>query len=590
MNASFWSFAQMGPYLIAIPYTTNSANTGPYVWANQGSSGVGNSFTQPTGAPGGRVGAVVGQFLMLGDIYQQQQELVATGNGTLTNFTYSLSFTPMLATGSIYDQDGKLTGTFNNGLIAGTGYLLTQALPGTLNYLADGYSGGLIFESIFQLVIPNNPGQAGFTTITANSVTMNSSAATYSYANGLATWVWTTSTGFGFGSGVTYAVTFTGASWGTSIKAGVSVAGDYVGYVVPGGAGSLVNTNTNTVDYETGALQLICSVAPPNNDQIYAVYTQAAPYRVQWSAIGDPTNWPVPLTANAIAFESGYEDLQVSLGPVKFIAGYPLYGIIFQEFGLTRANYVGGNVVFQFAEAYCSNRGLVAKGAAVKVSGLVYFLAQDGFFVTDGNSVDPIGTDAQNSVGIDGWVAANLNTAALESIQSAYDDNTRCVFFAIPTGTNTAPDTLLTYNTIAAKWTRSAIPCQVIWTDSNGSTVQGSTLQLGLIDQNNQYNSMTGPTLNGYLETCDIQRTDGNARFVFGVRPNVACTDTPICMAGVRNSMQDNVTYSLPVPPDPFSRVAPALLEGIFVRARVSSAAASAFNGASLTEQPGGGV
>jgi hypothetical protein len=204
--------------------------------------------------------------------------------------------------------------------------------------------------------------------------------------------------------------------------------------------------------------------------------------------------------------------------------------------------------------------------------------------------VNPIGTDSENQVGIDGWLAANLNQSALESIRSAYDDNTRCVYFAIPTGTNTLPDTLLTYNPLATKWTRCAIPSEVIWTDSNGSTSPGSTLQLGLIDQNNQYNSMTGPTLNGYLETCDIQMTDGLARFLLGIRPNVASTDTPQVMGGVRNSMQDNITYSSAAPPDPFSRIAPALLEGMFNRARVSSAAASAFNGVTLYQQPGGGV
>jgi hypothetical protein len=591
MNASFWSFAQMGPYLIAIPYTTNSANTGPYIWANQGSLGVGNSFTQPSNAPGGRVGAVVGQFLMLGDIYQQQQETVGTGNGSATSFSYSLSHTPMLATGNVYDQDGKLTGTFNNGLIQGTGYLSLQSLPGTLYGLFDNYSGGTYVNSVFSIQTANNPGKSAFGTITVNSVTQASSAASYTYSGGVAQWAWTTP--FNLGSGVTYAATFTSpSSYATSIiAAAISYPHNQVLYgYVAGAGGTLVTTNLSTVDYETGALSLMCGSAPPNNDQIYAVYTQAAPYRVQWSAIGDPTNWPIPLTANAIAFQSGYEDLEVDLGPVKFIAGYPLYGIIFQEFGLTRCNYVGGNVVWQFAEAFCSNRGLIAKGAAVKVGSLVYFISQDGVFVTDGSSVNPVGTDSANQVGIDGWLAANLNQGALESIRSAYDDNTRCVYFAIPTGTNTLPDTLLTYNPLATKWTRCAIPSEVIWTDSNGSTSPGSTLQLGLIDQNNQYNSMTGPTLNGYLETCDIQMTDGLARFLLGIRPNVASTDTPQVMGGVRNSMQDNITYSSAVPHDPFSRIAPVLLEGMFNRARVSSAAASAFNGVTLYQQPGGGV
>lgn len=465
MNASFWSFCGMGPFVIAIPYSTSSAQTGPFVWSNQGTA-AGNTFTQPANAPGGRVGAVVGQFLMLGDVLQQQIEVVGTGNGVLTTFNFALTHTPMLNVGSVYDQGGKFAGSFNNGMIVPSGTL----------------------------------------------------------SNG-------------------------------------------------------------TVNYESGALSLTTSVAPPNGDSIYALYTQAVPYRVQWCAIGDPTNWPIPLTANAIAFQSSYEDLEVDLGAVKFVAGYPLYGVIFQEFGITRANYVGGNVVFSFS-VFERNRGLIAKGAIVVVGGLSYFISQDGFFETDGNSTVPIGTDSDNNSGIDQWFNETVNMQALEAIRAGYDSTTRCVYFAIPTGTNTLPDTLLTYNPIAVKWTKSGIATETIWTDRQ----QGNDVRLGLFDQNNQYSSLTGPTLNGYMESCDVTDSDGNIRFAMGVRPNIACTDTPQALVGVRNSMQDALLYTTSAPPDAFSRICPAMAEGLYTRVRISSAAASSFNGATLYQQPGGPV
>lgn len=710
-SVTFWSFGGMGPYLIAVPYSELSNQTGPFIWANQGSAAAGNSFVQPANAPGGRIGAIVGQFLMLGDVLQQQTETVGTGNGSQSTFNYALTKTPMLATGNVYDQAGELAGTFEQGLISGSGLLAAPTLPGVLASVGDIFNAGTYSSSVFSLTVASDPGKALFTSITVNGVTLNSSAATYSYAGGVATWAWT-SGAFGIGSGVTYPVTFTGGSFSTSIVAGTGtsstsgfgayqlweltdgynagtydgsafslssstnpgqslftsitangktftsasatysysggiaqwswltgpfgfvngsnypvtfvgapffgtmIAGQYtrgglhplstIGFSIPSSIGSITSLSTfngyqqstgvgtvetagqSTVDYESGDLTLVLSAPPPANDAIYAVYTQYVPYRVAWSAIADPTHWPIPLTADAIAFQSGYEDLEADLGPVMYIAGYPLYAIIFQRTGITRVNYVGGNVVFTFG-VYSRNGGLVTKGAAVQVGSLVYFLSQAGWCVTDGNSVSPIGTDSENDVGIDNWFWTNVNVAALDAIRGGYDTSTRCLTFSIPTGTNTVPDTLLSYNPLANRWTKSAIPAQLVWTDNNGSTTPGSELRLGLFS-GNQYNVLQGPTLNGYLESCDLMANDGMQRFTTGVRPNVASTDTPQAVVGTRNSMQDAINYTISAPPDPFSRTVPTLSEGLYTRVNVSAAAATALNGATLYQQTGGEV
>ena len=478
MNASFWSFCGMGPYVIAIPYTMDSAHTGPFIWAQQGAN---NAFTEPANAPGGRVGAIVGQFLMVGDILQQQTQVIATGNGVLSNFTFGLNDLPMLATGSVYDQAGLLAGQFVNGLIQGTGLLSVPYLPGPLASLIDTFAGTNYVSSTFSLTLPTDPTQNLFVSITANGVTQNSATASYAYANGVAAWTWNSGafgfgnattypvtfnpnslitsiiagsvtipgtgfgagtpsqfwdeyhsgvwqrtylrisfptdptqsaftsvtangvtqtsasafynyvngvatwqffTPFGFTNGISYPLTFVGVNWYATLNAGIYTTifqgtNNSYGYDVSTNTGTLSNTNAtttgfsqtlgigsvltpgqSTVNYETGNIVIALNAALPAGDVIYCQYTQAAPYRVQWPAIGDPTNWPIPLTANAIAFQSGFEDLEVDLGPVKFIAGFPLYGVIFQEFGITRANYVGGQVVFSFA-VISRNRGII---------------------------------------------------------------------------------------------------------------------------------------------------------------------------------------------------------------------------------------
>jgi hypothetical protein len=704
---NFWSFAGMGPFLIAVPDTDDATKTGPFIWTNQG---MGNAFTQPANAPGGRVGAIVGQFLMVGDVLQSQTQVIGTGNGTQSTFNFGLNDIPMLSTGNVYDQAGLLAGTFNNGLITGSGLLAPPSLPGTLASIGDTLIAGNYASSVFSVTTSTDPGQLAFASITANAVTLLTSAATYNYASGVATWVWMNGP-FGFGSGVTYPISltpystsivggtntvstngyapyslleivdsyaagsyadsaltlsassdpgkaaftsmtvngktftsasasysysggsaqwvwltgpfgftngsiyplnFVGAAFGSSIVAGQVSSGSlhpittigfstfsnigsnsalstFNGYSLATGTGSVETAGLSQVNYESGDLTLVLSGAPPIGDQIFANYTQAAPSRVQWSAIGDPTRWPIPLTADAVAFQSGFEDLEVDLGPVMFIAGYPLYAIIFQRTGIIRTNYVGGNVVFSFG-VFSKNRGLIAKGAAIQVGTLVYFLSQDGFFVTDGNQVSPIGTDPENDLGIDGWFWDNVNVAALATIRCGYDTSTRCVSFSIPTGTNALPDTLLSYNPLANRWTKSAIPSAILWTDNNGSATFGTNLRLGLFTQANQYSVLQGPTLNGYLESLDLMDTDAQLRFTMGVRPNIVCTDTPQAMVGTRNSMQDAINYTVSMPPDSFSRIVPALTEGLYTRVRISSSAAQNIIGATLDQQIGGAV
>jgi hypothetical protein len=329
-------------------------------------------------------------------------------------------------------------------------------------------------------------------------------------------------------------------------------------------------------------LSLTFSTAPPTGDVVYAQYIQAAPYRCWWPAIGDPTNWPVPLTNAALAVQSGYNDLQVDLGPVMFVAGYPLYSLVFQRFGITRAQYIGGNVVFSW-QPYEFKRGCIAHGAAIKVGPIVYFLADDGFWYTDGANVVPVGTAGDNSSGIDKWLWSNLNTAALEAIRAGYDSTLRCIFFAVPTGTNTLPDTLLVYNLLSQRWTRALIASETLWTADNGANgVPGTRQILGIMDQTHTPDTLSGAPLTGYLETCDLYATDGLRRVTTGVRPHVNSTDLPLVTVGNRNSLADPVVYAPSNYVDAFSKIAPAMGGGIYNRARVQSTNAQSFQGATL--------
>lgn len=87
------------------------------------------------------------------------------------------------------------------------------------------------------------------------------------------------------------------------------------------------------------------------------------PYRVSWSGIANAASWPQPLTQAARAAQSGYQDCYGQYGKVQYIAQGEEFGLVFQERGIVRMQYVGGDVVFEFY-TFERKRGLVTPKAA----------------------------------------------------------------------------------------------------------------------------------------------------------------------------------------------------------------------------------
>lgn len=394
--------------------------------------------------------------------------------------------------------------------------------------------------------------------------------------------------GTGNGSITTFTGNLPAPLYPTSVN--VSNTGTGGGTGSDNGQGVITGTGiaSGTVNYDNGFIDIVFTTPVSSGGVVTADSALAFRARLAWSPIGNanpPGGWPPPLTNAALAVQSGIQDLEYAYGPIMFISGYPLYGVIFQRNAITRASYIGGNVVFSW-QTYARNQGLLAKGAAIQVGANTYFLSDAGFFYTDGANVIPIGTAQDNSAGIDGWFFANVNKAALAAIRSGYDASKRCIFFAIPTGSNTLPDTLLTYNLLAGKWTRATVATETIWTDTDGFTDR-----LGVITQTtHQYSLLTGTPSSGYLESCDLSFADGNTRFTPSVRPNIACSDTPTAQVGVRSTLKSSITYSAAGTADAFGAgFAPTLTgNGLYTRLRVSSAAASALTGATAKMRMGG--
>ena len=113
-------------------------------------------------------------------------------------------------------------------------------------------------------------------------------------------------------------------------------------------------------------------------------------YSIRWSALGDPTDWPIPATDDARTKQSGSQTFPTRFGYVTGIAGDDFSVIIFQEGAVHRATYVGGDIVWNF-EAIDESRGCVRQGRVLKTDDLIFFQSKFGYHLIKDGKISDIG-------------------------------------------------------------------------------------------------------------------------------------------------------------------------------------------------------
>lgn len=154
-------------------------------------------------------------------------------------------------------------------------------------------------------------------------------------------------------------------------------------------------------------------------------------YKLQWGTIGDPTSWPTPGSADALADQAGEQELPRELGPISQIVGGEKFGLVFQTFGITRMTYVGGNVVYTF-DTYERARGSGHNRSAIMVDGNCYYASELGIFRTDGYAVENLSAGmVEDSIVRD---FLSLTEAGNYGYSVAYDSRTSTVMWSKATG------------------------------------------------------------------------------------------------------------------------------------------------------------
>lgn len=109
------------------------------------------------------------------------------------------------------------------------------------------------------------------------------------------------------------------------------------------------------------------------------------PYRVRWSALNNETDW-----VENVNTQSDYQDIPDG-GQIVGIRGGE-FGIVFLDRAIHRMTYVGTPFIFQF-DNISRNKGCIASGSIAQYQGISFFLSDDGFYMCDGQTVQPIGAE-----------------------------------------------------------------------------------------------------------------------------------------------------------------------------------------------------
>lgn len=186
----------------------------------------------------------------------------------------------------------------------------------------------------------------------------------------------------------------------------------------------------------------------------FDVVDGAVPYRVWWSALGNPLMWPTPGSITAQQLQSDYQDLQqTDLGSITgmatgFIGSTDV--AIFCERGIYTASYTGPPTLFAF-RVIANAPGTLAPNSIVTsrargsngVIQVVFYLGEDGFSAFDGSAAVPIGAQK-----FDREFYREASGAWLHYVQGVADPLTKLIFWAF--ASENSPDGLfdrvLVYN------------------------------------------------------------------------------------------------------------------------------------------------
>jgi len=189
-------------------------------------------------------------------------------------------------------------------------------------------------------------------------------------------------------------------------------------------------------------------------DFVVAAKTASEISTVYWSDINDETDW----TPGA----GSQSDSQVipDGGEIRGLTGGE-FGVILLERAIARMTYIGSPLFFQF-DVIARNLGCYESRSVVQSGPLTYFLSDDGFFVTDGQTVKAIGNEV-----VDRWFYDNADPAQFDKMSAAVDPVNKVVVWCFRDIFNVQK--VLIYNYAVDKWSHGQTTADYVSTLATAS-------------------------------------------------------------------------------------------------------------------------
>jgi hypothetical protein len=201
-----------------------------------------------------------------------------------------------------------------------------------------------------------------------------------------------------------------------------------------------LGTSTDFADLAAGAP--ICKYLTVVRDFVVTAFTTESstlyPSRVRWSGINDETAW-----GSSQVTQADFQDIPDG-GQIVGIRGGE-FGLVFMERGISRMSYIGTPFVFQF-DNISRGKGCIAAGSIAQTQGVTFFLSDDGFYLCDGQQIQPIGAEK-----VDRWFFENADEGGFDSMSAAVDPVRKLIIWNFKT--IFAQRQLIIYNFKTQKWT-----------------------------------------------------------------------------------------------------------------------------------------
>lgn len=272
-------------------------------------------------------------------------------------------------------------------------------------------------------------------------------------------------------------------------------------------------------------------------------------FRFRWSGFNQPDSWAVSQTTQAGT--SLVRD--ATLGRLTGVASARTGGVLFQQYGVSRIDYVGPPKVWN-ETIISTGIGCISPRSIVTYNDITYFISHDGIHATDGVSVQSISEGRVND-----WLRSVLRVQGALRVTAGVDWATKTIVWAFqgvgqtinPIDANIAQLHLL-YNvemnrfSVGLFTSRGAAKAISPQTDTNASTPGNLWLITdGQIGFDEELEPILGITLGGFFgETLAAEMTTGYRSLTPGRRVAINAVEPVYDGAGAKVAINAKATLA----------------------------------------------